>query len=174
MTHHVWQLFMIGIVMLIWFIIRMNRMRRFQLVRPVNLFMRMYIFSLTALILLSEGWQNHSIFIYAVIGMIFGSSLAIHAYQTIQMKLENGRLYVKTSKWIESFILCLFLSRLAFKLFDLTKHAITKIDIVELYQHIVSDDALTMLSFFLLAAYYIVFSYQMMKAKKRSIHVHHA
>ncbi|CVM09524.1 mother cell-specific membrane sporulation protein [Bacillus altitudinis] len=174
MTHHVWQLFMIGIVMLVWIIIRMNRMRHYQLVRPVNLFMRMYVFSLTALILLSEGWQNHSILIYAVIGMIFGSSLAVHAYQTIQMKLENGRLYVKTSKWIESFILCLFLSRLAFKSVNLTTHAITKMDIVELYQHIVSDDALTILSFFLLAAYYIVFSYQMMKANKRSTQVHHA
>ncbi|AOZ90392.1 mother cell-specific membrane sporulation protein [Bacillus xiamenensis] len=174
MTHHVWQLFMIGIIILTWIIIRMNRMRRYQLVRPVNLFMRMYVFGFTALILLSEGWQNHSIFIYAAIGMIFGSILALHAYQTIRMKSEDGRLYVKTSKWIESFILCLFLSRLALKLVDLTKHAITKMDVVELYQHIVSDDALTMLSFFLLAAYYIVFSYQMMKANKRSTHMHHA
>lgn len=66
------------------------------------------------------------------------------------------------------------LSRLAFKSVNLTTHAITKMDIVELYQHIVSDDALTILSFFLLAAYYIVFSYQMMKANKRSTQVHHA
>nr|WGD96909.1 hypothetical protein P5627_13345 [Bacillus safensis] len=81
---------------------------------------------------------------------------------------------MKTSKWIESFILCLFLSRLSFKLGELTNHSLTKIGVVELYQHIVSDDALTMLSFFLLAAYYVVFSYQMMKAGKRSAHMHHA
>ncbi|MCY7574239.1 mother cell-specific membrane sporulation protein [Bacillus pumilus] len=174
MTHNVWQLFMIGIIILICMIIRMNRMRRYQLVRPIRLWMRMYLFGLSALILLSEGWQNHSIIIYAAIGILFGSSLAVHAYQTIRMKEENGRLYMKTSKWIESFILCLFLSRFAFKLVELTKHSMTKIDVIELYQHIVSDDALTMLSFFLLAAYYIVFSYHMMKANKRSTHVHHA
>lgn len=164
MTHHVWQLFIIGGIMLICIIFRMNRMRRYQLVRPISLLMRMYVFGLTALILLLEGWQNHSIFIYAAIGMLFGSSLAVHAYETIRMKEENGRLYVKTSKWIESFILCLFLSRLR----------LTKIGVVELYQHIVSDDAMTMLSFFLLAAYYVVFSYQMMKAGKRSTRMHHA
>ncbi|MCC9087430.1 MULTISPECIES: mother cell-specific membrane sporulation protein [Bacillus] len=174
MTHNVWQLFIVGFVILICMIIRMNRMRRYQLVRPVSLLIRMYVFGFTALILMTEGWQNHSIFIYAAIGMIFGSSLAVHAYQTIRMKEENGRLYVKTSKWIESFILCLFLSRFAFKLVELTKHSLTKIDVIELYQRIVSDDALTMLSFFLLAAYYIVFSYHMMKANKRSSHVHHA
>ncbi|PRR92753.1 MULTISPECIES: mother cell-specific membrane sporulation protein [unclassified Bacillus (in: firmicutes)] len=174
MTHNVWQLFIIGSIMLICIMIRMNRMRRYQLVRPISLLMRMYIFGLSALILLSEGWQNHSIFIYAAIGMLFGSSLAVHAYQTIRMKEENGRLYMKTSKWIESFILCLFLSRLSFKLVELTNHSMTKISVVELYQHIVSDDAMTMLSFFLLAAYYVVFSFHMMKASKRSTHVHHA
>ncbi|UXC30780.1 alkaline shock response membrane anchor protein AmaP [Bacillus safensis] len=174
MTHHVWQLFIIGGIMLICIIFRMKRMRRYQLVRPISLLMRMYVFGLTALILLLEGWQNHSIFIYAAIGMLFGSSLAVHAYETIRMKQENGRLYVKTSKWIESFILCLFLSRLSFKLGELTNHSLTKIGVVELYQHIVSDDAMTMLSFFLLAAYYVVFSYQMMKAGKRSAHMHHA
>ncbi|MCK1973968.1 alkaline shock response membrane anchor protein AmaP [Bacillus safensis] len=174
MTHHVWQLFIIGGIMLICIIFRMKRMRRYQLVRPISLLMRMYVFGLTALILLLEGWQNHSIFIYAAIGMLFGSSLAVHAYETIRMKEENGRLYVKTSKWIESFILCLFLSRLSFKLGELTNHSLTKIGVVELYQHIVSDDAMTMLSFFLLAAYYVVFSYQMMKAGKRSAHMHHA
>ncbi|MCW4645700.1 alkaline shock response membrane anchor protein AmaP [Bacillus safensis] len=174
MTHHVWQLFIIGGIMLICIIFRMNRMRRYQLVRPISLLMRMYVFGLTALILLLEGWQNHSIFIYAAIGMLFGSSLAVHAYETIRMKEENGRLYVKTSKWIESFILCLFLSRLSFKLGELTNHSLTKIGVVELYQHIVSDDAMTMLSFFLLAAYYVVFSYQMMKAGKRAAHTHHA
>lgn len=174
MTHNVWQLFMIGSIMLICIMIRMNRMRHYQLVRPISLLMRMYVFGLSALILLLEGWQNHSIFIYAAIGMLFGSSLAIHAYQTIRKKEENGRLYVKTSKWIESFILCLFLSRLSFKLVELTNHSMTKISVFELYQHIVSDDAMTMLSFFLLAAYYVVFSYQMMKAGKRSTHVHHA
>ncbi|KMK70766.1 mother cell-specific membrane sporulation protein [Bacillus safensis] len=174
MTHHVWQLFIIGGIMLICIIFRMKRMRRYQLVRPISLLMRMYVFGLTALILLLEGWQNHSIFIYAAIGMLFGSSLAVHAYETIRMKEENGRLYVKTSKWIESFILCLFLSRLSFKLGELTNYSLTKIGVVELYQHIVSDDAMTMLSFFLLAAYYVVFSYQMMKAGKRSAHMHHA
>ncbi|MEE3676976.1 mother cell-specific membrane sporulation protein [Bacillus safensis] len=174
MTHHVWQLFIIGGIMLICIIFRMKRMRRYQLVRPISLLMRMYVFGLTALILLLEGWQNHSIFIYAAIGMLFGSSLAVHAYETIRMKQENGRLYVKTSKWIESFILCLFLSRLSFKLGELTNYSLTKIGVVELYQHIVSDDAMTMLSFFLLAAYYVVFSYQMMKAGKRSAHMHHA
>lgn len=174
MTHNVWQLFIVGIIILTCIMIRMNRMRHYQLVRPVSLLIRMYVFGFTALILLSEGWQNHSIFIYAAIGMIFGSSLAIHAFQTIRMKLENGRLYVKTSKWIEGFILCLFLSRFSFKLIELTKHLMTKINIFELYHHIVSDDALTMLSFFLLAAYYIVFSYQMMKVNKGSSHVHHA
>ncbi|MCZ2738511.1 mother cell-specific membrane sporulation protein [Bacillus safensis] len=174
MTHHVWQLFIIGGIMLICIIFRMNRMRRYQPVRPISLLMRMYVFGLTALILLLEGWQNHSIFIYAAIGMLFGSSLAVHAYETIRMKEENGRLYVKTSKWIESFILCLFLSRLSFKLGELTNHSLTKIGVVELYQHIVSDDAMTMLSFFLLAAYYVVFSYQMVKAGKRSTHMHHA
>ena len=116
MTHNVWQLFIVGFVILICMIIRMNRMRRYQLVRPVSLLIRMYVFGFTALILMTEGWQNHSIFIYAAIGMIFGSSLAVHAYQTIRMKEENGRLYVKTSKWIESFILCLFLSRFAFSI----------------------------------------------------------
>ncbi|WP_338527505.1 mother cell-specific membrane sporulation protein [Bacillus sp. MAG717A] len=174
MTHHVWQLFIIGGIMMICIIFRMNRMRRYQPVRPISLLMRMYVFGLTALILLLEGWQNHSIFIYAAIGMLFGSSLAVHAYETIRMKEENGRLYVKTSKWIESFILCLFLSRLSFKLGELTNHSLTKIGVVELYQHIVSDDAMTMLSFFLLAAYYVVFSYQMVKAGKRSTHMHHA
>ncbi|MFS0656218.1 mother cell-specific membrane sporulation protein [Bacillus sp. 179-C3.3 HS] len=174
MTQNVWQLFIIGIIILFCIVIRMNRMKRYQAVRPVTLLIRICVFGSTALILMTEGWQNHSIFMYASIGMIFGSSLAVHAYQTIRTKLENGKLYVKTSKWIESFILCLFLSRFAMKLVELTNHSLTKVDALELYQHIVSDDALTMLSFFLLAAYYIVFSYQMMKFNKRSIHVHHA
>ncbi|WP_353855550.1 mother cell-specific membrane sporulation protein [Bacillus sp. Bos-x628] len=174
MTHNVWQLFIIGIIMMMCIMIRMNRMRRYQPVRPMALFLRMNVFGLTALILITEGLQNNSILIYAAIGMSFGSILAAHSYQTVRIKSENGRLYVKTSKWIECFILCLFLSRFAFKLIEITKHSITTINIFELYQHIVSTDALTMLSFFLLAAYYMVFSYQMMKANKRHVQVHHA
>ncbi|MGE6629768.1 mother cell-specific membrane sporulation protein [Bacillus sp. NPDC077027] len=172
--HEVWQFIIMIVIIGMFLYIRMNRISRFQPVRTLTLFLRIYLFGLTAIILLAEGLQNEAVFIYALIGASFGGVLAAYSYQTLSLTLQNGRLYFKTSKWVEVFILCLFLSRLTLKLSEISRHPINKLNILEAYQHIVSDDALTMMSFFLLATYYIGFSYWMMKANKRHVRVHSA
>ncbi|SFC65924.1 hypothetical protein SAMN05443252_105116 [Bacillus sp. OV322] len=138
---------------------RIRRSIGFQPYKARRLIARTLIFSLLAILLIAS-CVNHPIsFVYTLIGIALGGILLFYGIRHSTFELRSGIIYYRTSIWVESLVLLLFLSRFIFRfliLIQMMGQQKNSLNSTQYSQHFMKDP-LTIAVFFILVVYYIGF-----------------
>jgi hypothetical protein len=118
---HVTQLIIFGLLM-VWVVYR--RVRRsigMQPYSPKRLIVRLVLFGIVGVLILSAAVVVPSLIPGAIVGVLCGVGLALLAIKYCVTEQRAGVWYYRTHIWIESAVLAIFLSRLAYRLIGVTR-----------------------------------------------------
>lgn len=135
---------------------RLQRSIGFQQYRQTTLIVRMILFAVLALSLLSSAVIRPVGLIPDIIGIIAGLVLAYIATNHAEFEKREERLYFKTHIWVEIIVIILFLVRFSYRLYmmrNMFQPGQTQIDAQTRMEYM--RDPFTALIFLTFCAYYI-------------------
>ncbi|QHZ49101.1 sporulation protein [Bacillus sp. NSP9.1] len=163
MTLYVVQLF--AIVLIIY--IRFKRSIGFQPLNRARLMFRIVLFSVIFLFLLTMSALHPLSYLYDLIGIGFGFLLTAYALKHVSLENRDGVIYFRTHLWVELLVLCLFLYRFLFRIIEI--NAVEDASLKSgsaAYGALFAQDPATMIALFVLAVYYVGFSFFVLKKGK--------
>ncbi|MDA7027839.1 DUF1453 family protein [Bacillus sp. CLL-7-23] len=143
--------------------LRLKRALGFQPIQQVRIVIRMFLFSILTALLLTMSAFNPLAYLYDTVGIIVGLLLTVYALRHISFEYRDGTLYYRTHLWVELAILSIFSFRLFNRIMNLKfLQALTE-GHSSAWGEFFSEDPATMICFFVLAVYYIGFSFFILK-----------
>ncbi|MCC2686472.1 MAG: hypothetical protein K0R75_3371 [Paenibacillaceae bacterium] len=118
---HVTQLIIFGLLM-VWVVYR--RVRRsigMQPYSPNRLIVRLVLFGIVGVLILSAAIAVPSLVPGAIVGVLCGVGLALLAIKYCVTEQRGGVWYYRTHIWIESAVLAIFLGRLVYRLIGVSR-----------------------------------------------------
>ncbi|MES9687561.1 sporulation protein [Bacillus sp. JJ353] len=152
--------------------IKVKRSIGFQPLKKARMIFRIVLFSGVFITLLTMSSLHPLSYLYDLIGILLGLLLTIYALKHLSIENREGVIYFRTHLWVELIVLCLFLYRFLSRLIE-----INRLQTIQsggsAYGTFFAQDPATMIGFFVLAVYYVGFSFFILKkgkvAENRSI-----
>lgn len=135
---------------------RFKRSIGFQPFKPHRLKLRIGIFSFIGLALLTAGFVHPILFGADALGLACGAVIAYYAIKHSKFEQRVDNLYYRTHIGIETFVVALFVGRLAYRfvvLFSMGQQPASANNPAQMQQ--MANDPWTAITFFLIIAYYI-------------------
>jgi len=134
---------------------------------------RMTLLAIVGAVLLVTGFQNPMVYIFDVIGIVFGGIIAYYAIRTTSFEWRKDAWFYRPNPWIGLFLLVLFVGRIVYRvyqdyaLFSATASANGKV-VNQAQLATYSHDPLTAIILFTLITYYVVY-YTFLIRKERHL-----
>ncbi|MFT0823892.1 sporulation protein [Bacillus swezeyi] len=128
---------------------------------------RIVLFTGIFLFLLTMSALHPLSYLYDLIGIILGLMLTAYALKNVSIENRDGVIYFRTHLWVELLVLCLFLYRFLSRIIEIN---VQQGDLINggsaAYGAFFAQDPATMIGFFVLAVYYVGFSFFVLKKGK--------
>lgn len=153
--------------------IKVKRSIGFQPLKKARMIFRIVLFSGVFITLLTMSSLHPLSYVYDLIGILLGLLLTIYALKHLSIENREGVIYFRTHLWVELIVLYLFLYRFLSRLIEINRLQTIQQDGGSAYGTFFAQDPATMIGFFVLAVYYVGFSFFILKkgkvAENRSI-----
>ncbi|TWK82304.1 hypothetical protein CHCC20335_3347 [Bacillus paralicheniformis] len=128
---------------------------------------RMVLFSGIFMTLLTMSSLHPLSYLYDLIGILLGLMLTIYALKHVSIENRGGIIYFRTHMWVELIVLCIFLYRFLSRLIEINGLETALLNGGSAaYGTFLAQDPATMIGFFVLAVYYVGFSFFVLKKGK--------
>ena len=146
------------LVLLAWVVYRrVQRTVGFQKLAPRRLRVRIGITSGIALLVLGVGYLHPIAYVGDAVGMLAGAGLALLAIQFLVFEQRDGTWYYRTHVWVESIVIVLFLARLGFRAWEMTRSGGGHQSVARLEDPFTSGAVLMFICYYLLFAIALLF-----------------
>ncbi|OMI26889.1 sporulation protein [Bacillus haynesii] len=144
--------------------IKFKRSVGFQPLKPARMLFRIFLFSGIFVFLLTMSALHPLSYFYDLIGIALGFILTAYALKHVSIENRGGVLYFRTHLWIELIVLLLFLYRFLYRIAEIGQLQTAVSDGGSAaYGALFTQDPATMIGFFVLAVYYVGFSFFVLK-----------
>lgn len=151
---------------------RARRTIGFQPYRPRKMYLRMGIFTILGVALLSAGFTHPILFAADAAGLVCGALLATLAIRHLNIEQRGAEWYYRTHIGIETAVLALFVGRIAFRIIVLSSVA-QAVETNPANFNPVMKDPWTSGIFFLLISYYVGYYFFVLRAVKNRLSGRH-
>lgn len=144
--------------------IKFKRSVGYQPLKPARMLFRIILFSGIFVFLLTMSALHPLSYFYDLIGIALGLILTAYALKHVSIENRDGILYFRTHLWIELIVLLLFLYRFLYRIAEIgqLQTAVSNGGSAA-YGALFAQDPATMIGFFVLAVYYVGFSFFVLK-----------
>jgi len=149
---------------------RIKRSIGFQKFNETTLIIRMVLFGVIILSILSYAITNPASIVWDVLGIVVGMILAYVATNHAQFEKREDALYFKTHVWVEIAVICLFLARFVYRILilkDMFQPDQSQEDVQAKLQYM--RDPLTGSILFAFCTYYIGYFLFILKEGKKAL-----
>ncbi|AAU23722.1 sporulation protein [Bacillus licheniformis] len=144
--------------------IKFKRSVGYQPLKPARMLFRIILFSGIFVFLLTMSALHPLSYFYDLIGIALGLILTVYALKHVSIENRGGVLYFRTHLWVELIVLFLFLYRFLYRIAEIGQLQTAVSDGGSAaYGALFAQDPATMIGFFVLAVYYVGFSFFVLK-----------
>ncbi len=143
---------------------RIRRTVTFQPLRPKRLIVRMVLLAFVGVLYVIGLVQTPTHLLFALLGLVLGGGLVYFAMKTTRFEQRPKGWFYRPNAWIGSLLIVLFIGRMAYRVYEVSKQVQTQIAIKSSTQATVqpgmysTSDPLTAIVLFTLIAYYVRYS----------------